>query len=399
MGFPFNPVAKVTEHSLISITLHEEFFQQKSGGNTLASSIMQSSPEVIGEILNIVHNAVFLLDKEDRIVFANRKMEKMFRVDAKRLIGQNFCNLFMPDDQEILAPNILKITKAKQEFECETMLQCFDGSSFLGLMHCAFFKLDGDSLIATTIHDITKMKTIERMLRHSEHEAFLGNMLNDISHQIRNPILVIGGLAKRLTGDDTHARYGGIISKESRRLEAILDTLNDFIQLPRPQLNQVPLAELVTEVKKTLTPLCAEHGGELNCTIAAELLEKTMLIDLTLLLKAIEAAVKNSCEAYPQDTGNKTVTIQFIATSDATWPYAIKISDRGMGIAAEDMSHVTSHFFTKKGKHIGMGMTFAQRIINEQDGETTIDSVEGEGTTVTFFLKKERRRVIRTIKL
>jgi len=46
-----------------------------------------------------------------------------------------------------------------------------------------------------------------------------------------------------------------------------------------------------------------------------------------------------------------------------------------------------------------MGLTFAQRIMDEHDGELIIDSVEGRGTTVTFFLKKERRRAIRTKKL
>lgn len=365
----------------------------------MAAPITQYSPQVIGEILNIVHNAVFLLDEEDRILFVNRKMEKMFKAESKQLVDQPFSSLFMPDDKEILASNILKITKEKGEFECETMLRCLDGSSFLGLMHCAFFKLDSVSLITTTIHDITKMKTIERMLKRSEHEAFLGNMLNDISHQIRNPILVIGGLSKRLSGDETTVKYSGIISKESRRLEAILDTLNAFIQLPRPKLNKVRLADLVTKIEQLLIPYCKDHGVEMKCEFSETILENTILVDLSLLLKAVEAAVKNSCEAYEKDDTNKTVSLHFIETLNQKWPYAIKITDTGIGIPAEDLTHVTSHFFTKKSKHIGMGMTFAQRIIDEQDGEMTIDSIENEGTTVTFFLKKERRRSIRTRKL
>ena len=91
--------------------------------------------------------------------------------------------------------------------------------------------------------------------------------------------------------------------------------------------------------------------------------------------------------------------MQLIETFEPSWPYAIKIIDEGCGINADYLSSVTSHFFTKKRKHIGMGLTFAQRIIDEQDGELTIDSVEGEGTSVTFFLKKERRRPIRTKKM
>jgi len=362
-------------------------------------AIIQYSPKVIGEILSIVHNAVFLLDMEDRILFVNRKMEKMFKADASQLIGMHFVELFMTDDREIMAPNILKIAKDKLEFECETMLYCSDGSSFLGLMYCALFKWEGGSLIATTIHDITKMKSIERMLKHSEHEAFLGHMLDDISHQIRNPVLVIGGLAKRLTGDETTKKYGEIISKESRRLEILLDTLNAFIQLPRPKLNRIPLADLIEKVEQRLRPLCEDYGVKWICKFPETIQTNKILVDLALLIGAIEAAVKNGCEAYHEGDIDKTVTLQLIETFDQTWPYAIKIIDNGSGISAEDIPHVTSHFFTKKSKHIGMGLTFAQRIIDEQDGEMTIDSAEGEGTTITFFLKKERRRVIRTRKL
>jgi PAS domain S-box-containing protein len=150
------------------------------------TSTIKYSPKVIG---------VFLLDAEDRILFANSQMERMFKANVEQLVGLEFEELFMPEDRAILVPNILKITKEKQEFECERML-CLDGSTFWGLMCCAFFQWEGGGLIAITIHDITKMKSIERMLKHSEHEAFLGHMVNDISHHIRNPVLVIAGLAK-----------------------------------------------------------------------------------------------------------------------------------------------------------------------------------------------------------
>jgi PAS domain S-box-containing protein len=363
------------------------------------TSIIKYSPKVIGEILNIVQNAVFLLDAENRILFANSRMEKMFKASAEQLIGMQFENLFMPEDRAIMVPNILKITKEKREFDCETMLRCLDGSSFLGLMCCAFFHWEGGGLIATTIHDITKMKSIERMLKHSEHEAFLGHMLNDISHHIRNPVLVIGGLAKRLGKGETTQKYAEIISKESRRLEKLLDTLNAFILLPRPKLKHVSLAELAEEVEERVKPVIEEYGVTWECKGSGKILANTILIDIALLVKAIEAVVLNACEAYKEKHDSNIVTLQLLETFEPSWPYAIKIIDCGCGINAEFLPHVTSHFFSKKSKHIGMGLTFSQRIIDEQDGELTIDSSEDQGTTVTFFLKKERRRSIRTKKL
>ena len=179
----------------------------------------------------------------------------------------------------------------------------------------------------------------------------------------------------------------------------MLDTLNAFIQLPRPKLSRVPLSDLVRKVEQQVMPLCDECGVDWKFKYSGTILENRILVDISLLTQAIEAAVKNGCEAYQDSDLDKKLTLQLLETFDPTWPYAIKIIDTGCGIAADDLTHVTSHFFTKKSKHMGMGLTFAHRIIEEQNGEMTIDSVEGEGTTITFFLKKERRRIIRTKKL
>jgi PAS domain S-box-containing protein len=362
------------------------------------SPIIKYSPKVVGEILNIVHNAVFLLDTKNQILFANRQMEKMFKASEEQLIGMQFEKLFMPEDREIMAANILKITKEKKEFECESMLHCLDGSSFLGLMCCAFFHWEGEGLIAITIHDITKVKSIERMLKLSEHEAFLGHMLNDISHHIRNPVVVIAGMAKRLSKDETTLKYAETILQESRRLEELLDRLNAFILLPRPKMVQVSLKELVDEVEQRIKLVIEKYGVVWQVKYSEKILTNTVLIDLHLLTIAIEEVVKNGCEAFMDRREDNTVTMQIIETFEPSLPYAIKIMDNGIGIKAEDLQFVTSHFFTKKSRHIGMGLTFAQRIIDEHDGELTIDSAEGQGTTVRLFLKKERRRPIRTKK-
>ena len=360
------------------------------------TSIIKYSPKIIGEILDIVHNAVFLLDKENRILIANTKMERMFKADDNQLIGLEFEKLFMPEDRAIFVPNILKIAKEKGEFECETMLRCLDGAVFFGLVSCVFCLWEGREFLAITVHDITKMKSIERMLKRSEHEAFLGHMLNDISHHIRNPVLVIAGLAKRLKKSDPNQKYADIITKESQKLENLLDTLNAFILLPMPKLQQTTLAELVEAVDHHVKHIAEGFDVKWNRTCPENILIQTILTDLPLLVDAIKAVVINACESYEKENDNKTVTLQLIETFEPSWPYALKITDLGCGINEDDLPFVTSHFFTKKSRHIGMGLTFAQRIMEEQDGELIIDSAELQGTTVTFFFKKERRKSIRT---
>ncbi len=363
------------------------------------TTIIQYSPQLIGEILDIVHNAVFLLDPGNRILFANTRMEAMFKAKEGKLSGLDFAQLFMPEDRMILVPNILKITKEEKEFECETMLRCLDGSTFLGLVACVFYLWEGKGLVAITVHDITKMKNIERMLKHTEHETFQGCMLDDISHHIRNPVLVMGGLAKRLCREESTQKYAEIMVRESRKLEELLDTLNAFIHLPRPKLKYATLEEVMKAIDQHVKPVTEEFDVQRNWQCSENVLVQTILVDLAMLMEAVKAVVINACESYKNDAPDKTVTLKLIETFEPSWPYALKITDHGRGIPTDDLPHVASHFFTKKSRHIGMGLTFAERILDEQDGELHIDSSPGQGTTVSLFFKKERRRPIRIEKL
>jgi signal transduction histidine kinase len=109
--------------------------------------------------------------------------------------------------------------------------------------------------------------------------------------------------------------------------------------------------------------------------------------------------VVNACEAYERQSTEKNVYCEVSRTDDPDRPYQVRISDQGNGIPAETHPQVFSPFYSTKTKHIGMGLTFARRIVEEQMGRITIDSAAGKGTVVTCHLIKERRRAIRIARL
>ena len=359
----------------------------------------KKSPRILGEILNIVQDAVLLVNANHQIFFANSKAAKMFNTSINMLTGKPFNHIFMPEDREIMIPNIEKLTETEGEYETELMLRRMDDTSFLGLLSCSFFRWEKEAGMAVTIHDISKMKSIERLLKRMDHIAFLGHMLDDINHQIRNPVLVIGGLARRLAERESNKKYADAIVKESSQLENLLETLNAFISLPRPVLRQTRLDEVALALESRFRPLTAERGCQLVCDCTAEIRAETILTDLPLLMTAIGSAIINSCEAYDSQTPDKKITIIMSSDNDPIWPVTIKIIDQGRGISSADLPHTTSHFFTKKTKHTGMGLTFAKRILDEQGGTLTVDSKENLGTTVTISLIRERRRLIRRTRL
>jgi len=349
-------------------------------------------------ILSVINNAILIVGSDDRISFANLKAAAMFRAGhLDQLTGQPVSRLFMPDDQEILAPNLLQLARAATEFEDEVMLRRFDGTRFIALISTSQFQAEGKQSAILSIHNISRLKGIEKSLKYTEWFASLGRMLDDINHQIRNPVSIIGGFAKRLAKQAVaDSRYTSAILGETERLENLLDTLRVFSSVPQPKITPVPLGALVRAITATVSPRAQAAGFPLLLHCPEELLLSTVSIDPALLIQAITALVDNACEA--SEAGRQPISLE-IALSGKSVPYLIRIVDQGCGIDAGDLAKVFAPFFSRKSRRHGMGLTLAQRIVTEQGGEITLESSPGQGTTVHIYLVAERRRPIRTRRL
>lgn len=358
------------------------------------------APQLIGNLLDIIHSAILIIDGRHQVVFANHRTAAMFRTSVQKLRLSDVALLFMPDDQETMFPNILQIIRAEGEFEGEVMFRREDGSTFLGFLAATFFHWEGgEDGMALTIHDISDIKALEQSLARSERVAFLGHLVDDISHQIRNPVTVIGGCSRRLSDECQGSAKAEAIVREANYLESLLNTLNTFIQLPPPSLGRVRLKALIAAMAERVAPRMRAHGCDLICTCAPEVEEEMLLVDQELLLQALEAIAVNACESYGRQEGSREVVCETSRSNDPHYPCRIRISDRGGGIEAGNLAQVFSPFHSTKTKHIGMGLTIARRIVEEQMGRIEVTSTPGGGTTVDCFLIRERRRAIRITRL
>ncbi len=357
---------------------------------------------MIGELLEVIHNALLVIDSNHKIIFANSRTAKMFSTAPDALLGQSFSTLFMPDDVDILVHNILSIIRMNREIESEAMFLKRDGGTFLGRISGTCFEwAENQEGMVFSIHDISDMKEIEQSLKRSERIAFLGRLIDDISHQIRNPIMAIGGFARRLQSNYGTSGNVEIILQEASRLEKLLDTMNRFAGLPRPRTRKITFGDLLNDLETVVGAKVQKLGCTWSCCCDDLLLDEKLLIDKDLLLEAITDVAENSCESYIETSAEmeQLVQCEIYPGGDDAFPFTLKITDSGMGIAEHAREHVFSHFYTAKTGHIGMGLTFARRIIEEQGGIVTINSKPGHGTSISFHLIKERRRDLRTKRL
>jgi signal transduction histidine kinase len=245
-----------------------------------------------------------------------------------------------------------------------------------------------------TLQDITRLKKIEKEALGSERFAGLGRITDQISHQIRNPIVSIGGFALRLAKDqvpqDEYSNYSRIIHTEAKRLEYIIDRLAEFTQMHPARYSPLTLSEIFDRVKNIFSD-CSE-GDPLRIRFPdPKTLPVTPLFgDLGPLVRAIQSIVQNSLEAISMK-GEVSITGDIQGNQ-----VIIKVKDNGEGILPEHVAFVFDPFFTTKFDYLGLGLTMAKRIIQEHKGRIEVHAAPERGTEVEVILPRERRREIRT---
>ena len=348
----------------------------------------------VTDILDIIASGILVLSREETIVFANARASELLDLPQEALKGSHVSSIFMPEDRGVLAPNLLSLIRKQGAYQMDVMLRRGRLSSFLALFSGYWWAERG--LYILSINDITRVKGIEQVLSSSERMLHIGRMLDDISHQIRNPVLAIGGFARRLARTKVERPdYVKVIMEESRRLETLLDVLSSYIQLPRPKFAFAEVSQIEEALRRWIQKIEKGSGAGAKFSLEAQARDVQVIADIWLLEQAVTPVIMNALEAYEALGEAARVEIRLAGISKGRGGCTIEIEDFGEGIRPTLVNRVFHPFFTTKTGHIGMGLTFTKRIVDELDGCVEIASTLGRGSCVTITLPGERRRDIR----
>jgi len=355
---------------------------------------------VLEAILEIINSAIIVINKDTgQVKLANKKARMIFKDDNSFLMTSSFDNLFHPDNH-LDARNIINFCHAHGEFEGEVLLKRQDDAYFVAMISCSSLPFNNDEIdndhIIIVLHDISRLKGMERLLRISKRLASLGDMLDDINHQIRNPILTIGGLAKRLQKhDNTNQTYLSAILQESLKLESLLNKSEELIKLSRPKPVPVKIGEIITCAENIARELSNEFLMPLDIEKKMINNEDIAVFDISTLKSILFEIIKNSLEAYKHIGGKKNISLAIEGSKEKKWACFISVYDWASGIKPHIIDKVFNPFFTTKTGHTGIGLTKSKMLIEEQVGKIAIESVENEGTLVKIFIQRELRTIPR----
>lgn len=350
---------------------------------------LQSS-DLLAAILGGVRHCVLLCDHKHSIIYANQAASAVLGHD---LVGKKVSRIFMPDDQEHLAPNLMHLAATAQTFDGEVMLQRAGGQGFFAMLTLRSFSEPGKKPITMlSIENIDRQKRSESLLSQAHYDELMA-VSDSIAHKLRNPLVGIGGFVNRLYKScrisSRQDEYYKHIVKDLNRIENLVRQVRDLMSLSPPKLTRLDLTQIITQALEPYRPRLEQRGIHLENR--SEPL--TLLGDGGLLSRCFAILIENALDAV--GPGGR-IEVQARASGGQA---RISFCDSGPGIAPEDIGNVFNPFFSTKADGVGMDLALLGRIVRSHGGTVMVTSPPGQGACFHLDLPLERRRSIRTAPL
>ncbi len=356
---------------------------------TLAAEI-QRMHEFQTRLIQTSNDGIIANDRHGNIIIFNEGAERILGYRSDEVIGKIKVKQLYP-------PRVAQEIKAR-----------IDGLEFGGSGHLIHYEtmglsktgeqlpielsvslVRGDHQEVTTVgffRDLRERKQLQEKLLQAERLAALGQMAAHISHEVKNPLMVIGGIARQVlkaagAEPEKNAEKLRIIVDEIRRLEEFLAEVGSFAKLSEPRKCPIDLNSLIREMCAKLEPSLQENHITLAMNLDASLPQ--VQFDPLLLRQVLLNIAKNAIEAMP---GGGTLTFDSGREGDRVW---VRIRDSGEGIAPDVIDKIFQPFFSTKPKGSGLGLAISQTIVKAHQGEIAVASEPHKGTGVTVFLQTE----------
>jgi signal transduction histidine kinase len=233
-----------------------------------------------------------------------------------------------------------------------------------------------NSILYNRIEDAhSNLRDARERLVHGERLAAIGEMAANLAHELKNPLITIGGFAGRLLkglpGESKEHHYADTIVKEIARLEKMLADVLAFSSKPTICFSVCELGVILRDCIDSCTTALEDHGIKVVSIIGKG--PWPLMGDSHQLKQVFLNLILNACDVM-SDGGRLTISVSGSPVEKNS--VEISFEDTGGGIAQEMLSQIFNPFFTTKRHGTGLGLAIANRILLNHYG--TIEAYNAE---------------------
>lgn len=324
-------------------------------------------------ILESMESGVIAVDNNEKIILSNPYSKKLFDLQGD-VIGKRISSCiidydlinFIREVPDMGSREIRLLHPVEREIRVKKAPIISGSKSQIG--------------IVIALQDITDIKRLENM-----RSEFVAN----VSHELKTPLTSIKGFSETLRyvdDSETKNKFLNIIDKEAERLTnlindiLVLSNIENLHKLDNSNFNPREVIENIIDIVRKQADkkqIKIEFINEFDSEIIGS---KDKFHQLALNL--IENAIK-----YSNENGN----VKILITSNNGY-FIFKVIDNGIGIPKNDIPRIFERFYrvdkSRSTKGTGLGLAIVKHIVKLFNGDITVDSEVGVGSTFTVRIKK-----------
>jgi two-component system phosphate regulon sensor histidine kinase PhoR len=332
-------------------------------------------------VLQEMSDGVFIIDDRGKVVLLNLAAEQMFAASPDTSLGMSFAEV-------VRYHQLIELwQRCKDSGEAQSAaVDISDKQLYLLVIATPLGKASPGSILLL-VQNLTRLRQTERVRR---------DFISNISHELRTPLASLKALTETLQEgalDDPPAAHR-FLQRMEKEVDALSLMVSELLELSRIESGQVPLhykatspGDLVSQAVDRLRLQAERAGLVVNIDCPAQLpyiqadpsrLEQVLVNLIHNAIKFTPAGGSITVRAQPGEQGVKRAVVQF------------SVQDTGIGIPASELPRIFERFYktdrSRSGGGTGLGLAIARHLVEAHGGKIWAESVEGKGSTFTFYI-------------
>jgi len=347
--------------------------------------------------------ALFMLSPEGTVTNWNPGAERIKGYRQDEIVGSHFSRFYTPEDRESGVPRrALETAASAGRFEAEGWRVRKDGSRFWAHVVIDAIRSDAGELLgfAKITRDLTEKKKADEALEKANIALYqaqkmesIGQLTGGIAHDFNNLLSVLSSGLEVLSlqrGDGDRRTLDSM----RRAIDRGARLTQQLLAFARQQPLQAETRNLNRVIRGFETVLRRAGHPTIDFVIDLDRKARSAVIDSARFESALLNLVVNARDAMPE--GGRLAIATSNVVADGTRPTGlapgeyvrVTVKDTGTGMPPDVVARAFEPFFTTKevGKGTGLGLSQVYGFIKQSGGDVAIDSVPGEGTTISIYL-------------
>jgi PAS domain S-box-containing protein len=378
-----DPVDEISELTEVAKRMAQDLQENREQLEGYAAKILQSK-ELLQSVFDGITDPVILIDTQGKIKNVNKAFLDRYSVSLKKVMEHSITTLpFKGICPLIECADILHNipdTPVSRQMNMES------GEIFLIYFYPIHNEQGNTDSLVCYVKDITEQKRLEQKIQQTEKIVSMGQLAAGVAHEINNPLGVILCHIDLIKDDPSLSEEAradlDTIEKHAGNCRTIIADLLNFAR----QHKSIKELSSINRIIQDVVQIAANQFQQQNITVDLELDNTIPMInvDVDKMKQVFFNLLLNSAHAIDED-GYILLTTRYDKENQLV---TLTVDDNGCGVPPETADKIFDPFYTTKapGKGTGLGLSVSYGIIEDHNGEISMESMPGKGSRFTITL-------------